>query len=322
MCKISVLMSIYNESDKEIYEAISSIINQTVRDFELIIIVDNPQKTDFSDYLLGLGICDDRIRIVINETNIGLAESMNKAFSLSEGKYIARMDADDIAFPTRFEEEVKVLDNNSADLVCTDYVLIDEDSHIINQPTVSYSNHTLTEDLNYGNTIHHPTVMMKREVLEAVKGYRNFPCSQDYDLWLRIKEYGGRFAIINKPLLQYRIRSNSISESKSFRQIATIWYIKNLCRERKKRGKDSFSTSNYNDYLERLKLNDEEYLEKCNRGKAYKKKIEQVKSQSKIKALMMMVRLFLCNDFYRKLYLNNISEVLGMKLNHLRNRLG
>lgn len=314
MCKISVLMSIYNENDREIFESINSILNQTVRDFELIIVVDNPDITMLGEHLKEIGITDNRIRIIYNHFNIGLAESMNKALAASKGMYIARMDADDIALPSRFQEEVTVLDD-SYDLVCTDYMLIDEKSEIIERPTVSYSMETLEKDLKYGNIIHHPTVMMRREILEKVDGYRNFPCAQDYDLWLRILEEGGRFAIINKPLLKYRLRGNSITESKSFKQVATIWYIQKLCKERKKLGKDSFSQTNYNKYLENLHLDDISYVKKCEIAKEYKKHIDEIKTVNRIKAMCMIIQLAAVNPFYRRLYYHNFKEVVGMKRN-------
>lgn len=319
MCKISVLMSIYNENDKEIYEAFTSILNQTFADFELIVVVDNPQITLFSEYLKELGISDKRIKIIYNDVNIGLAESMNKAFAISRGCYIARMDADDVAFPTRFWEEIQVLDREY-DLVCSDYILIDENSKEINKKITSYSIETLELDLEYGNIIHHPTVMMTREIFEKSNGYRNFPCSQDYDLWLRIHEIGGRFAIINKPLLKYRIRANSITESKSFKQIATIWYIQKLHKERQMFGKDSYSLAQYDEYLTKLRLNDEQFIKECEAAKSYKKKIDDEKNQNKIKAVSMMIKLSIVNSFYRKLYIHNLREIIGMKMN--RKKLG
>lgn len=307
-------MSIYNENDKEIYESINSILNQTFSDFELIIVVDNPRITFFSKHLNELGLFDSRIKIIYNSVNVGLAKSMNKAFSVSKGSYIARMDADDIALPSRFQEELKVL-NEGYDLVCTDYIFIDENSEIIERKIPSYSIDSLEMDLKYGNIIHHPTVMMNREIFERVNGYRNFPCSQDYDLWLRILEVGGRFAIINRPLLKYRIRVNSITSTQNFKQIATIWYIQKLHKERLRFGKDSYSLDNYKKYLMKFKLEDMQFIKKCEAAKEYKDKIDNMKKDNKFIAAFMMLKLSVVNSFYRRFYFHNLYEIIGIKKN-------
>lgn len=305
--KISVLLSIYNETEHHIRESVESILSQSYENFEVVIVIDNPLRKDIEDVMASYN--DNRIRLSYNEKNIGLAESMNKALLLSEGEYIARMDADDVAMPNRFEVELNVLKSGQYDLVCSHYVYIDENSYLLDQEAVRYTNAQLVKWLPFNNTIHHPTVMMTREAILRVNGYRNFPCSQDYDLWLRMLEAGCRFFIIDESLLKYRIRKNSITESKSFKQIATIRYIKKLYDERKN-GMDSYSLSNYNRYINALKLNDPEYLAKCERDKKVKEEIAKIRNTHKVKAFCMMLRLFLCSDFYRMLYVDNAKEVI------------
>ena len=97
-----------------------------------------------------------------------------------------------------------------------------------------YSSNEIIKLLPYQNTIHHPTVMIKKNIIESVKGYRNFPCAQDYDLWLRLFEKNISMGILNKLLIKYRIRKNSISQSKKLKQINTVWYIRKCFWEQKK----------------------------------------------------------------------------------------
>ena len=111
--EISVIMSCYNETEKELSESINSILSQTFKNIEFIIVDDNPTNTTLKNLLIKYGN-DKRVKLVFNDTNLGLAQSLNKAIDISTGEYIARMDADDIALPTRFEAQLEFLENNMA----------------------------------------------------------------------------------------------------------------------------------------------------------------------------------------------------------------
>ena len=118
MCKISVIMSIYSEKEEWIKESIDSILSQTFRDFEFIIINDNPKRKENENLLLEYSQKDNRIIVITNKENIGLTKSLNKGLSIAKGKYIARMDADDISFPTRFQKQIDFLDKNTEYVLC------------------------------------------------------------------------------------------------------------------------------------------------------------------------------------------------------------
>lgn len=106
MEKISVIMSTFNEKLEWVKEAIDSIINQTYRNIEFIIIVDNPNNIELKNMLEQYCIEDDRIKIIVNEFNIGLVKSLNKALKICSGEFIARMDADDISVKYRLEKQL------------------------------------------------------------------------------------------------------------------------------------------------------------------------------------------------------------------------
>lgn len=249
--KISVLMSVYNEIQSQIEQSIQSILAQSYSDFELIIINDNPKNEELSKWLCEMSIQDPRIRLYQNEINMGLALSMNRAAQVSTGEYFARMDADDISEPSRFEKQVRLLDQGEYDLICTGYTYIDDEGQPINQhftiPT--YSDYELNKKIYMENCIHHPTVMMKREMFECVGGYRDFPCAQDYDLWLRMAHVGCRFHMIGEPLLRYRVREGSITSQKRIQQKITLEYTRRLYIQRLMTGKDEFSRSQYEQYV-------------------------------------------------------------------------
>ena len=121
--KISVIMSTYNEKEIWVKEAVDSILNQTVNDFEFIIIVDKPDNNKIIDLLHEYEMNDKRVKVYINNKNLGLVKSLNKAIRLSNGKFIARMDADDYSYPQRFEKQLNLLQNNPDVSLCATGVI-------------------------------------------------------------------------------------------------------------------------------------------------------------------------------------------------------
>ena len=117
MSNISVIMSVYKESPQILEQAIESILNQTFRTFEFIIILDNPSNFEAEKIIRKFSNQDNRIIYVKNEMNMGLSKSLNKAILISKYEYIARMDADDISLPTRLEDQLLYMKKNNLDLV-------------------------------------------------------------------------------------------------------------------------------------------------------------------------------------------------------------
>ena len=249
MSSISILMSIFNESPKFIKESIRSILNQTFTDFECIIVVDNPQRKDIEQIINSFN--DSRLKLVYNDSNIGLALSMNKAAAIASSHVFARMDADDIAETNRLEIEYQILKDKNVDVVYSNYTFIDSDSKKLRGLGRQFvDGYTDPVDIALNpNQIHHPTVMMRRAIFEEVGGYRNFPCAQDSDLWMRMQEAGASFYKVSVPLIKYRINPQSTTQERYFKQSLTTRYIYSLSVERLLYGKDSYSIDNYNNYL-------------------------------------------------------------------------
>ena len=210
---ISVILPAYN-CDKFIGRAIESVLQQTFRDFEFIII--NDGSTDKTEFII-LSFDDPRIVYQKNPSNKGLVYTLNKGVELANGRYIARMDGDDLAVPERFEKQLEYLKlNDNADLLATVVSLIDE--HDVPCGTWKSDERNISEDdirkyLPKDNCIAHPTVMGKIEVFKKYRYNPKQSQSEDYDLWLRMINDGVVIHKLPEPLLQHRILSSSFTRS-------------------------------------------------------------------------------------------------------------
>lgn len=203
--KISVLMPVYN-AEKYLREAIESILNQTFKDFEFIII--NDASTDSSKKII-IFYKDQRIKYFENTHNLGVAKTLNKGLELATAKYIARMDADDISSPQRLAIEYgQIIKDNNIALVASSYETIDQHGKYIYTVNDVSSAEEIFYTLQFRNCLGHPTVIFNKEIiLREFHGYKNCQ-AEDYDLWLRVsKKY--KISKINKVLHQLRISDTS-----------------------------------------------------------------------------------------------------------------
>lgn len=259
---ISVIMSVFNEKITWLQQAVESILGQTYEDFEYIIIIDNP----FLDaaavkYLQKTAERDKRVRLQFNENNLGLMKSLNVGISMANGIYIARMDADDISFPDRFEKEIHFLEDNNYDMVSANRIDIDEEGKEIfrHKPLRNIPE----KHLPYSNFIVHPSVIVKREVLQALGGYRDFYNSEDYDMWLRILSAGYKIGIFEEYVIYYRIRQTSMSLKNRIEVYYITKYQQQLYWERIKEGNDSFSVDKFRSYINKKDISRKQNLKYC-----------------------------------------------------------
>jgi len=211
MCLVSVVMSVFNEEEC-LTDAIDSILSQTFTDFEFIII--NDGSTDESVNIIN-SYNDERI-VLIDQNNKGLTASLNVGIVQSKGKYIARQDADDISYPSRLMEQVKVFANNSTLIVLATRGLIKNGIHSYNSPF--YSNIDIKHKIKLRNVLIHSSVMIRKDIFESVGFYNEkYLTSQDHDAWIRLSELG-EISMIDKVLVSREIRNNSISKTKLLTQ--------------------------------------------------------------------------------------------------------
>lgn len=184
---ISVLMPAYNAAEY-IREAIDSILTQTFTDFEFIII--NDGSTDSTEDII-LSYSDKRIKYYANECNLGIVKTLNRGIDLSNGRYIARMDADDVSMPDRLEKQVHLLDVNPQIVACGTLYAIYGDQR---QTPVDVA--TDVQDIRYDMAIYcqfaHSTMMIRKDTLDQYKlRYREeYKCAEDYKLWTELLQYG------------------------------------------------------------------------------------------------------------------------------------
>ncbi|MEW6584973.1 MAG: glycosyltransferase [Nitrospirota bacterium] len=202
--EVSVIFPAYN-AEKYLLEAVTSILSQTFHDFELII-VDDGSTDNTKNIIEKFAGEDSRIKPLFNERNLGVVESLNRAIDASKGKYIARMDHDDIALPDRLEIQVRFLEEHSdISLVACNVILIDEKGHTIGIRRLAEKPEEIAERLVLGNQLVHPTVMLRREVFETVGKYKNILHAEDYLLWIEMVKSGLKLYNLQTPLLKYRI---------------------------------------------------------------------------------------------------------------------
>lgn len=207
---VSIIFASYN-AEKYIEEAVDSIINQTYDNLE-IIIVDDCSSDDTWKILEKYASKDNRIVLYRNQENSKLPFSLNFAIKKANGKYLARMDADDISLPIRIEEQVRFMETNEDIGICgTAVELFGENvkKYILNHPI---EHAEMKTRLLFSVCFNHPTVMIRKSILKnnVLKYHLEYVNSQDYELWSRLCEIT-KMANINKVLLKYRIVNNSIT---------------------------------------------------------------------------------------------------------------
>ncbi len=206
---VSVVVSVYNGA-QFIAEAIQSILDQSFRDFELIVVddasIDNSQKVIAS-------FSDPRIRLLINEQNLGLARSLNKGIAAANGKYIARQDADDVSVPNRLQIQIEYLESHSDTVIVGSSVkTINEYGKVDGLWPAYLCDVDIKWRLLFGTSFVHSSVVMRRSALDRVGLYSiepQFCYVEDYELWSRICA-SGQCANISSPLLNYRVNQGSI----------------------------------------------------------------------------------------------------------------
>lgn len=220
---ISVIMSTYNESVSELRESIESVLKQTYSNIEFVIVIDNPNNEELSEFVYSFD--DPRICIIRNDRNEGLVKSLNKAISRSKGDYLARMDADDICEVNRLKLQKDYLDKNELDLVGGSVCLIDENGNYISKLHFPCKYYLIKLFLKWGNCIPHPTWMVRKEIYTKLNGYRDVPGCEDYDFVCRSVQKHFKLGNVDDFILKYRIRSDSVSNSNKVEQYVLRRFI-------------------------------------------------------------------------------------------------
>ena len=192
-----------------IHKTINSILAQTYKNFEIIIIYDDENLTDFL-LLESIKKADSRIFLLKNNKNIGAGLSRNVGINHSKGKFIAFIDGDDLWDKNKLELQIDYMKNKNYQITHTAYHIIDEDDKVTGLRK--------SKNLDYNNLINScdvglSTVILNKELLNIDISFPNFKTKEDYFLWLKLSKENYIFNYIDEPLSNWRKTKNSLSSS-------------------------------------------------------------------------------------------------------------
>lgn len=224
--EISVIMSVYQESEGFLTQAIDSILGQTYKNFEFLITIDNPDykhKNILDEY----SESDQRVKLICNRTNIGLTKSLNNAIKSANGKYVARQDADDISLPQRLEKQYVFLTQNPLySIVGTRACIIDSNGKFIKRQRRPIFLRRINKIMLKRNFLVHGTVLINKKDLISVGNYNEkILFTQDYELWLRFLGNNKKIFILNDYLYYLRQHQGSVTARNVFHQSITCFLI-------------------------------------------------------------------------------------------------
>lgn len=214
MSVISVIMSVYN-SENYLKDSVESILKQTFSDFEFII-TDDGSTDNTLKILKKYAEEDNRIKLLVNSENLGIPKSVNKMFDVSNGEFIARMDADDISHVQRFEKQISFMQNNS------DIGFCGTNSEFFGKYVNKKYNHWIFDHeeiraaLLFRNVIANDTALIRKKVIDQykIRYNENYKAIQDYELWSRLISLT-KFFIIPEVLLKVRVTDTGITATSS-----------------------------------------------------------------------------------------------------------
>lgn len=209
MPRVSIISGCFN-NEKYLEEALLSVLNQTYKDFEYVVIDDN--STDSSLHILRKwSERDSRLRIIHNTKNLGLANTLNKAIDLTDSDYVVRFDTDDKMYPHRLDRQLTYMQVEKIELLGSSIKSLNTCfTKITHYPK---EHDAIKLQLLFQTAFAHPSIIFKRNSLGSMRYDSTIKYAEDYDLWVRLSETV-RMGNIREPLIHYRIHSNQISTKK------------------------------------------------------------------------------------------------------------
>lgn len=221
--KISVLMSVYNTKEEYLREAVESILEQSFREFEFIIINDGSDQA--TTHILE-SYTDDRIRLIHNHSNIGLTKSLNIALQAANGKYIARMDADDVSYKQRLQKQYGYMEKYQDIDILGSWCQIGD---IVGKSEGTIPNQWRRVRMLFGNHgIVHSTAFIRRDFLEKnhLRYDEKMKKAQDYKLWSDCLKKGAEIRVFPEALISYRVHDGQISSTQGGEQLYFVRRIR------------------------------------------------------------------------------------------------
>jgi glycosyltransferase involved in cell wall biosynthesis len=206
--KVSVIIPVYNAEDY-ILNSLNSILQQTHKSLEIWVIDDASTDKTIENIQ---SLSDDRIKLIKKTKNSGYTDSLNYGLEVATGKYIARMDADDISYPERIAKQVAYMESQPDCVVCGSWITLVPGGKLLTYPV---THEDIVAQLLRVNAMCHPSVMIRKSVIDQheLRYNREYEPAEDYDMWSRMA-FLGKLHNIPEPLLQYRLHDNQISTTK------------------------------------------------------------------------------------------------------------
>lgn len=224
---VDVILPIYKEKISIIEKSVNSIINQTYKDLHLIVIIDNPENLEAINFIRKLKNVD----LIINEKNMGLVKSLNVGLQHCIGKYVARMDADDVSELDRIEKQVNYLNEKNLDIVGSNVRWFD-DNKVYFETNLPIDCTKVKKALHKVNCVYHPTFLFKRSILDKISQYETVLYCEDYCFLLNSLFYDFRIGNHPEVLLNYRWSKDGISNSNSAKQRINSIILKKMYKNK------------------------------------------------------------------------------------------
>lgn len=233
----SVLMSVYKNDDPSFLDiAIESMVNQTVKPEQYVIVKDGPVSQEIDSVISKWCKADEKLfTVVVIEQNQGLANALNEGIKVCRNELIARMDADDIALPNRCEKQLEMFASNEKLAICGCNIdeFFDNPSDVRTSRVVPSDYQEICKFMRRRQPFNHPTVMYRKSMLEKVGGYAKLHRKEDFDLFSRCINSGYYALNINESLYLYRANEGNYKRRKSFVNFKSAMHVYKLHYKRK-----------------------------------------------------------------------------------------
>jgi len=234
---VSVLMSVYN-GEAYLVESIQSIVNQTFNNWELVV-VNDCSKDETVKILSDFEKNNSKIKVIHNLKNLGLASSLNRAIDHAQGKYMARLDCDDIALPQRLEKQIDFMESRpDIELVGCRAIPISTNSDAPTLHKITFIQNISQALINGENPMVHSSIMFRR----GIRYREKFRFAQDVDLYLNLLSQKKRMFNMDEELILFRFHDHSVSSEKRAMQYAFAYEALKQFRQRMETGNDSYDT--------------------------------------------------------------------------------
>lgn len=209
MYDLSVIMATYNENIRFLQMCIDSILNQTYKDFEFLIVIE-PEESN-TKYLKNIAVMDRRVKVIENTERLGIAASRNRAIMESRGKYVALIDSDDYCDTRRLEKQFYFLEENpEINVVGSNMLLVDETNKIVGERKYPELPEDIRKYFLLVMAVANPTIMTRRNDLKEIGLFDNhFSKAEDVELWLRFLARGKKMYNLRDHLVYYRVLTNN-----------------------------------------------------------------------------------------------------------------